>query len=71
MRTVLIAAAASLLAGCATSTTISGGMNPHATFNAWEAAGATKMSCSATPALCSKVSDASQRFTRSGPFMPY
>lgn len=69
MRYALVFAAA-LLTGCAT-TSASTGVNPYASFNAWNGASAAKVSCQANPALCSRMQDAATRFTRSGPFMPY
>ena len=65
MRIALIAALA-LLTGCASS-----GHNPHAVFDAWNGTQDLRMNCQSTPALCAKVQDAAQRYTRSGPFMPY
>ncbi len=66
MRKVLVFAAL-MLSGCATTS----GASSQAAFTAWNGTSSLKVSCAASPALCAKVEEASVRYTRSGPFMPY
>lgn len=66
MRKVLVFAAL-MASGCATTS----GASSRAAFNAWNGASSLQVSCAANPALCAKVQEASVRYTRSGPIMPY